>query len=118
MGLPQAFLDYKSKMVEFIVLFLFSDPAVIVTSPLDQVVWVGEPVTLFFNATGNPAPNVSYSVVGENGTVGNGETLVVNSSSVAYVKIYTCTARNGIQPPATANATVTVLGKSYFCLVL
>ena len=90
----------------------------IVTSPVDQVVWVGEPVTLFCNATGNPAPNVSYSVVGKNGTVGNGETLVINSTSVAYVKIYICTARNGLQPPATANATLTVLGKSYFCLVL
>lgn len=91
---------------------MLSDPAEIVTSPVDQVVWVGEPMTLFCNATGNPAPNISYSVVGENGTVGNGKTLVINSSSVAYVNVYTCTAENGLHPPATANATVTVLGKS------
>ncbi|XP_078379808.1 hemicentin-1-like isoform X8 [Oculina patagonica] len=84
-------------------------PAEIVTSPVDQVVWVGEPVALFCNATGNPAPNISYSVVGENGTVGIAKTLVINSSSVAYVKVYTCAAENGLQPPATANVTVTVL---------
>ena len=91
---------------------ILSDPTEIVTSPGDQVVWVGEPAMLFCNATGNPAPSVLYSVVGENGTVGKSETLVINSSSVASVKIYTCTAKNGLQPPATANATVTVLGKS------
>lgn len=79
---------------------------------MDQVVWVGEPVTLFCNATGNPAPNISFSAVGQNGTVGNHKILVINSSSVACVKTYTCTANNGLQPPAAANATVTVLGKS------
>lgn len=84
-----------------------------VTGPVDQVVWVGEPVTLVCNAAGNPAPNISYSVVGENGTIGNSTTLVIGSSNVAYVKIYTCTANNGIQPPAIANVTVTVLGKSH-----
>ena len=91
---------------------MLSDPAEIVTYPVDQVVWVGEPVTLFCNAAGNPSPNISYSAVGENGTVGNDKTLVINSSSVAHVKTYTCTANNGLQPPAAASATVTVLGKS------
>ena len=95
---------------------MLSDPAEMVTRPVDQVVWVGEPVTLFCNATGNPAPTISYSAVGENGTVSNDKTLVINSSSVAYVKTYTCTADNGIQPPAVDNATVTVLGKAHFCL--
>lgn len=97
---------------------MLSDPAEIVTSAVDQVVWVGEPVTLFCNATGNPAPNISYSAVGENGTVGNDNTLNINTSSVAYVKTYTCTADNGVQPPAAGNATVTVLGKTSFCLTL
>ena len=97
---------------------MLSDPAEIVTRPVDQVVWVGEPVTLFCNASGNPTPNISYSAVGENGTVGNDETLIINSSSVAYVKTYICTADNGLQPPAAGNATVTVLGKSYFFLTL
>jgi len=101
-----------------IVSLILSDPSEIVTLPVDQVVWVGEPVTLFCNATGNPAPNISYTAVGENGTVGNDKTLVINSSSVAYVKTYTCTADNGVQPPAAGNATVTVLGKSCFCLTL
>ena len=95
---------------------MLSDPSEIATQPVDQVVWVGERVTLFCNATGNPAPKISYSAVGENGTVGNDETLVINSSSVAYVKTYTCTADNGVQPPAAVNATVTILGKFYFCL--
>ena len=85
----------------------------IVTRPTDQVVWVGENATLFCDAVGNPAPNITYSVVGENTTVGHGKTLVINSSSVPYVKVYTCTADNGIQTQASVNATVTVLGKSF-----
>ena len=97
---------------------MLSDPSEIVTHPVDQVVWVGEPMTLFCNATGNPAPKISYSAVGETGTVSNDETLVINSSRVAYIKTYTCTADNGVQPPAAVNATVTVLGKFNFCLTL
>ena len=97
---------------------LLSDPSEIATHPVDQVVWVGEAVTLFCNATGNPAPKISYSAVGENGTVSNDETLAINSSSVAYVKTYTCTADNGVHPPSAINATVTVLGKFNFCLTL
>lgn len=111
--------NLEDDIAEFIVVsLLLSDPSEIVTRPVDQVIWVGEPVTLFCNAIGNPVPNISYSAVGENGTVGNDKTLVINSSSVAYVKTYTCTADNGVQPAAAANATVTVLGKSYFCLTL
>lgn len=107
----------EDDVIKFIV-FMLSDPSEIATHPVNQVVWVGEPVTLFCNATGNPAPKISYSAVGENGTVGNDETLVINSSSVAYVKTYTCTADNGVQPLAAVNATVMVLGKSSFCLTL
>lgn len=92
-------------------LIILTDPAKIVTRPEDQVVWVGQQVTLFCNATGNPVPNITYSIVGENGTVGSGETLIINSSRTAYVKMYTCKATNGIGSSATANATVTVLGK-------
>ena len=111
--------NLQDDIVEFIVVSLtLLDPSKIVTRPVDQVVWVGESVTLFCNATGNPAPNISYTALGENGTVGNDKTLVINSSSMAYVKTYTCTADNGVQPPAAVNATVTVLGKSYFCLTL
>ena len=92
-----------------------TDPAEIVTLPVDQVVWVGQQVTLFCNVTGNPVPNITYTIVGKNGTVGYDKTLVINASSTAYVKTYTCTANNEIQSPVSAKITVAVLGKSLIC---
>ena len=100
-----------SRNLHFI-LFFSTDPAEIVTLPVDQVVWVGQQVTLFCNVTGNPVPNITYTIVGENDTVGYNKTLVINGSSTAYVKTYMCTANNGIQSPVSAKITVTVLGKS------
>lgn len=84
-------------------------PAEIVTRPKDQVLWLGENTTLVCDAVGNPVPNMSYSVLGENASVVYSKTLVIKSSSVTYVKMYTCTAFNGVQPPVSVNATVTVL---------
>ena len=75
---------------------------------MDQVLWVDEAGILFCNATGNPAPNVSYTVVGENDTVGFSETLVINGSETTSVSTYRCIAGNGIEPPATADANITV----------
>ncbi|XP_066024470.1 hemicentin-1-like isoform X4 [Pocillopora verrucosa] len=79
------------------------------TRPKDQVLWLGENTTLVCDAVGNPVPNITYSVLGENASVVYSKTLVIKSSSVTYVKMYTCTAFNGVQPPVSVNATVTVL---------
>ena len=103
-----AFLQTNPPIVN---LFISPDPPEIITRPVDQVVWVGQQVTLFCDVAGNPVPKIVYSIVGENGTVGFGKTLVINSSSTAYVKTYICTAMNGIKPQATAHAKITVLGK-------
>ena len=92
-----------------------ADPAEIVTRPVDQVVWVGQQVKLFCNVTGNPAPNITYTIVGENGTVGYDKTLVIKTCSTTFVKTYTCTANNGLQSPVSANITVAVIGKSLMC---
>lgn len=51
-------------------------------------------------------PNITFS--GENVTVVNSKKLVVNSSSITYFRIYTCTAFNGIRTPVSVTATVTV----------
>ena len=77
------------------------------------MLWLGENTTLVCGAVGNPVPNMSYSVLGENASVVYSKTLVIKISSVTYVKMYTCTAFNGVQPPVSVNATVTVLGKCF-----
>ena len=91
---------------------IITDAAEIVSHPVDQVVWVGQQVTLFCDALGNPVPNITYSIFGDNGTVSFGRTLVIGASNIPYVKSYTCTADNGLEAPVFANVTVTVLGKS------
>ncbi|XP_068685500.1 hemicentin-1-like [Montipora foliosa] len=83
--------------------------AEIVSHPVDQVVWVGQQITLSCGAIGNPVPNITYSIVGDNGTVSSGRTLVIGASNISYVKSYTCTADNGLEAPVLANVTVTVL---------
>ncbi|XP_068686462.1 hemicentin-1-like isoform X2 [Montipora foliosa] len=83
--------------------------AEIVSHPVDQVVWVGQQITLSCGAIGNPVPNITYSIVGDNGTVSFGRTLVIGASNISYVKSYTCTADNGLEAPVLANVTVTVL---------
>ena len=53
------------------------------------MLWLGENTTLVCDAVGNPVPNITYSVLGENASVVYSKTLGIESSSVTYVKMYT-----------------------------
>ena len=81
----------------------------------DQTVSEGSDLTLFCNATGKPAPNVTWTRVLQNGTDGDVEFfgnpwVIVNISRTA-TGTYRCTAYNGIGNPVNHSLYVNVTCK-------
>ena len=85
-----------------------SDPAVIDTSPINQVLLERSNITLHCNATGNPAPNITWKKDGNPTVLYQGETYSIVNIQRQAAGDYTCTVWNGVGEKKNATAAVTV----------
>ena len=85
-----------------------SDPSVIDTSPASSTVLEGNHVTLHCNATGNPAPNITWTKDGGSTVLYQGEPYSIVNIQRQAAGDYTCTTWNGVGEMTNATATITV----------
>ena len=77
-------------------------------NPSSKVVVEGENVTLHCNATGNPAPNITWTKDDSFTVLHQGDTYSIINTRRQAAGDYTCTAWNGVGERTNATATVTV----------
>ena len=97
----------RRKNVSFCILFSSSDSTKITVSSANPVVVEGESVSLDCNATGIPAPNVTWTKDGNNSVLYQGERYTIDSITRQQAGRYICTAENGIG--SKLNATFAVI---------
>ena len=86
----------STKNILFYILFFPSDSTKITVSSANPVVVEGQRVSLDCNATGNPAPNVTWTKDGNNSVLYQGERYTIDSITRQQAGRYICTAENGI----------------------
>ena len=85
-----------------------TDKSVIDVSPSDVTIVEGDNVTLHCNATGNPAPNVTWTKDGNLTVLYHGETYRIANIQREGAGDYTCKAWNEVGEPSNATAAVTI----------
>ena len=85
-------------------------PPQLVISPGDQTVNESDTLLVLCNASGNPAPHITWTKVGMTGppTATGNRMKIANVSHEKHDGIYECTASNGIGKNATVLFKVTV----------
>ena len=103
-------------MVVFVYLCLVppTDPTTITSSSPNAVVVEGNSASLHCNATGNPAPNITWTRDGSNTVLYEGESFTINSITRQQAGEYICTAGNGIG--SKVNASVAVIVQCELCV--
>ena len=89
-------------------IFSHSDPALIESAPVDQVVLEKDNVTLHCNATGNPTPNITWTKDNSSSVLHQGDIYSIVNITRDAAGNYTCTAWNGVGEQKKAIAEVTV----------
>ena len=89
-------------------IFSHSDPALIESAPVDQVVLEKDNVTLHCNATGNPTPNITWTKDNSSSVLYQGDIYSIVNITRDTAGNYTCTAWNGVGEQKKASAEVTV----------
>ena len=88
--------------------FALLDKSVITQRPSSTTIIAGGNVTLYCNATGNPAPNITWTKDGSPTVLYQGKAYGIVNIQKQAAGDYTCTASNGVGVPKNATATVTV----------
>ena len=88
--------------------YLVLDASRISHRPSSKVFVEGENVTLHCNATGNPAPNITWTKDGSSTVLYQGETYSIVNIQRQATGHYTCTVWNGVGGKTNVTATVTV----------
>ncbi|KAM7442287.1 Hemicentin-1 [Porites harrisoni] len=83
-------------------------PSSVGTRPINQTVMEGQNVTLHCNATGNPAPNITWTKDGNAVVLYQGETYTIYNIQREAAGGYTCTAWNGVDDQTNATTSITV----------
>ena len=87
---------------------MLSDPPTIIVSPSNVTIVEGQALKLFCNASGHPAPNITWSKIG-GGIVGHGDTFTIGSVSRNNEGSYRCLVSNGDECDSdSSRASVTV----------
>ena len=82
---------------------------VIVTAPSNKVVVEGISLTLFCNATGNPQPDMTWTIEGYDSVLSTSETLhLANLRREDNGAVYSCKANNSLGFD-TVNTSITVV---------
>lgn len=95
-----------------------SDPSLIESAPVDQVVLEGSNLTLDCNATGNPTPNITWRKDGSSAVLHQGETYIIVNVTRHAAGDYICTAWNGMGSQKNVTATVHVHCELLYCTYL
>ena len=95
--------SHKYRLNSLHVLLFFTVPPSLITKPTDQRIIETDTAIFHCNATGNPAPNITWTKDGK--TVSTGDTLSFQSNRNDS-GIYWCSAENGLN--STVNASVTL----------
>ena len=71
----------------------------------------GQNITLHCNATGNPAPNITWTKDGNSVVLYQGETYTIYNIQREGAGDYTCTAWNGVDKQTNTTTSITVYCK-------
>ena len=94
--------------ITFKIIFLLIDKSVLDMSLSNVTAVEGDNVTLRCNATGNPAPNITWNKKGNPVVLYQGETYSIVNIRRTAGGDYSCTAWNGVGDKVSASASVTV----------
>ena len=97
--LSYSFLSVSSRMT------LYSD---------NQTVIEGSNLNLFCNATGKPAPNITWTRVSEDEVLFVGNPWNISNINRNYSGTYLCVADNGVSSPVNSTISINVLCKYTF----
>ena len=86
----------------------YSDPSLIESAPVSQVVLEGNNLTLHCNASGNPTPNITWTKEDSPSVLHQGITYSIVDIGRNAAGNYTCTAWNGVGGQKKATAAITV----------
>ena len=87
---------------------IHSDPSLIKSAPVDQVVVEDSNITLHCNATGNPTPNITWTKDSSSTVLHQGETYSIINIKRQAAGEYKCTAWNGVGSQKNVTAAVNV----------
>lgn len=107
-NIRNAEVDYcrHQRHLRFLKFFIFSVPSRITRTSDNQTVNEGSNLTLFCNATGKPAPNITWTRVSEDETLFVGNPWHIVNINRTYNGTYRCVADNGV--PSAVNSTISV----------
>ena len=88
--------------------YSYSDPPLIESAPVSQVVLEGNNLTLHCNASGNPTPNITWTKEDSPSVLHQGITYSIVDIDRNAAGNYTCTAWNGVGGQKKATAAITV----------
>ncbi|XP_048588277.1 hemicentin-2 isoform X2 [Nematostella vectensis] len=88
--------------------YIYLPPSITTITPTLQTVNESDITSIYCNASGLPAPSISWSKMSSGVTIATGEHLVINNINRSESGDYLCTASNGVLGSALANATINV----------
>ena len=88
--------------------YSYSDPSLIESAPVSQVVLEGNNLTLHCNASGNPTPNITWTKEDSPSVLHQGITYSIVDIDRNAAGNYTFTAWNGVGGQKKATAAITV----------
>ena len=108
-GPPELRYNYVYHLLIMVIIFGYNaDPSVITFAPANQSVLEGGNLTLYCNATGNPAPNITWTKDSSSTVVHQGETYSIVNIQRQAAGDYKCTAWNKVGTQKTGLSTVTI----------
>ena len=88
--------------------YSYSDPSLIESAPVSQVVLEENNLTLHCNASGNPTPNITWTEEDSPSVLHQGISYSIVDIDRNAAGNYTCTAWNGVGGQKKATAAITV----------